>query len=223
MAEELTYQSYNDDSLIVFGNRNKFQRNMNVIGGRWNSRKDGWIVPIINKNKLDNFISSLKKSDDEHVDTRKKYHREDSEVEDSDEEETVTESKKNVSRESSHDRKLRDNHAKRKYGNHDPMVYNRPIVDGGVHDENPYSYYKSFNKKPVDFRKEHDISDSEDSEDLESSTDEDSSSSDGFPSPGTPRKRDGYAKNNSRDLDYLYHTVRDLQKRMGNIENANRR
>lgn len=233
MAEELTYKSYHDDSLIVFGNRSKFQKNMNLIGGRWNSRKDGWIVPLTNKNKLDNFINSLKKTDDIDIDTdtRKKYHREDSEVEDSEEETEkkgddilLTESKRNLSTDRIHDRISRNNNAKRKYGNHDPMIYNKPIVDGEVRDENPYSYYKSFNKKPADFRKEHDISDSDDSEELESSTEEDSSSSsDGFPSPGTPRKRDDYAKHNSRELDYLYHTVRDLQERMRHIEKTNRR
>ena len=77
MTDELTYQNYDDKSLIVFGNKTKYQKNINLIGGRWNSKKNGWIIQTSNKNKLDNLISTLESN------TVKKYHREDSDSESS--------------------------------------------------------------------------------------------------------------------------------------------
>ena len=74
MSIELSYQTYDDKSLIVFGDRRKFQKQINLLGGRWNSRKEGWLLPTANRNKLDSFISSL--TPDENT-REKTYHRED--------------------------------------------------------------------------------------------------------------------------------------------------
>ena len=71
---EITYQEYDDKNLIVFGDRPKFQKHINLIGGRWNSKKDGWVLPLNNKNKLENFIHSIKENGT--LPKLKKYNRE---------------------------------------------------------------------------------------------------------------------------------------------------
>lgn len=247
MDATLTYQNFDDKSLLVYGDRNRYQKQINLLGGRWNSKKNGWIVPVSNKNKLDNLISG-----------EKKYHREDSDdsVEEDDnieelempseksipetsidEEKVILEDKRLLEyRRREEENRLRErrkrdelkrreeeNNAKRKYANRDPMVYNRSFVE----EEDPYQYYKSFNKKPVDFRRMNNISESEsESEsDVESSSSEYSeSSSDGFPSPSTPRRRDSYRKEDSRSYNELVNKVHDLQRRVSMMEiNSSRR
>jgi len=237
MNAELTYKNYDDKNIIVFGDKTKYQKQINLMGGRWNSRHNGWIVPIANKNKIDNIIEGH---------PQKIYHREEISSED---DESDTEKKtdsilepeiKNISsddlkkhlheenkKKEEEVRQLRD-YAKRKYTKDDPKLYERSFKDEDDYEENPYEYYRSFNKKPKEFRKLNDISDSEsddydDSEDLESSSDSDESesSSDGFPSPRTPRKRDSYRYDRDKEkhsYDELYNKVQDLQRRMSEME-----
>jgi hypothetical protein len=120
-------------------------------------------------------------------------------------------------------RREEENHAKRKYGKQDPMVFNKSFKsESESEDENPYEHYKSFNKKPIDFRKMHNISDSED-DSVEESSDYSESSSDGFPSPSTPRRRDDYRKTDNKTYNELYNKVQDLQRRMTEMEINNRR
>jgi hypothetical protein len=83
MSDELTYQENDEKTLIVFGNRTKFQKNINLMGGRWNSKKNGWVLPISNKNKLDSFIKYVKENG---VPEIRKYHREDTDNDDSEDE-----------------------------------------------------------------------------------------------------------------------------------------
>jgi hypothetical protein len=275
MSVELSYQTYDDKSLIVFGDRRKFQKQINLLGGRWNSRKEGWLLPVVNRNKLDGFISSLTPDETSHDKT---YHREDSESESNESEkediaplpleklpeiESIFEkpeddaksrqsnqsSEKINSRREDDERRLleyrrrdeenrlrerrkreelkrrdEENHAKRKYGKQDPMVFNKSFKEDSDGEDNPYEYYKSFNKKPIDFRKMHNISDSEDeSESVEESSEYSESSSDGFPSPSTPRRRDDYRKTDHKTYNELYNKVQDLQRRMTEMEIDNRR
>ncbi len=257
MDESLTYQSYDDKSLVVYGDRNKYQKQVNLLGGRWSSKKNGWIVPLTNKNKLDILITG-----------EKKYHREDSD--DTEDEDEINENLSNAKIDSNSDenidsdkeptlfenksqdlgrtdrltneekrmmeyrrreeenrlrerrkreelkRREEENNAKRKYAKKDPMVYNRSFAD----EEDPYEYYRSFNKKPVDFRRINNISEDEtESDDVESSSTEYSdSSSDGFPSPSTPRRRDSYKKENSKSYNELVNKVHDLQRRVSMME-----
>jgi hypothetical protein len=111
------------------------------------------------------------------------------------------------------------------------MVYNKSFKVE-TQDQSPYSYYKSFNNKPVDFRKMNDISDSDSESDYETETDEDvddssseysDSSSDGFPSPGSPRKREDYRKSDSKSYNELYTRVQDIQRRLSEMEIQNKR
>jgi hypothetical protein len=210
MSVKITYEPYDEKSLLVFGDRDTHQRTLNLLGGRWNTRKSGWILPISNKNKLDNFITTLSDLEDgvktPTLRDHKVYHREDSASED-DEEKTTDD----------HDRK----NAKYKYSKKDPMLYNKSVLPSTEIDENPYDYYRTFNKKPVDFKRDNGIYDSDNSNDLESSSEEESSSSDDFPSPGTPGKRSRYRKVPSQDYNELYHRVQDLQKRVSEMELQN--
>ena len=63
MDKHLSYQDHDEKTIIVYGDRKKYQKQVNLLGGRWNSKKNGWLVPISNKNKIDNLIS-LKIPDD---------------------------------------------------------------------------------------------------------------------------------------------------------------
>lgn len=212
MSDRITYEPFDGKSLLVFGDRDKFQKNMNLLGGRWNSRKSGWIIPLTNKNKLDNFISTLTDSDFVKSPHPKKYHREDS----ASEEEYSPPHKTRRELDGASDEEADRTHAKHKYGKHDPMIYNQTISPAKDQLDNPYDYYKSFNRKPADFRKENELYDSDD---LESSTSEDTtSSSDDFPSPGTPRRCSRYKKTVDDGYGKLCHKVKDLQKRMAEME-----
>ena len=237
MNAELTYKNYDDKSIIVFGDKTKYQKQINLMGGRWNSKHNAWIVPNVNKNKIDNLIEGH---------PQKIYHRE--EIRSEDESSDTEDEKKsdiiqplhevsvdsNLLKRHHHEeekRKEEENRirkrddGKKKYTKHDPKLYERSFKDEDDFEENPYEYYRSFNKKPVDFRKINNISDSEsdDSEDLESSSSSEysESSSDGFPSPRTPRKRDSYKYDREREkysYSELYNKVQDLQRRMSEME-----
>lgn len=269
----LTITNYDEKNFLVFGDRNKYKKQINLLGGRWNSKKNGWIVPIINKNKLEKIIEG-----------EKNYHREDSDNDSEDIEKDESEkdevdntdtvskelfknepdieekinmnsSFKNIEDDNEEKRrkekilyeekrfadyrrreeenrlreKLRreeikrkeeENNAKNKYGKKDPMLYNRSFTE----EEDPYKYYKSFNKKPVDFRRLNNISESESESESESdvessSTEYSESSSDGFPSPSTPKRKYQYRE----DYNDLCYKLEDLQKRVYMIENNHRR
>lgn len=73
------------------------------------------------------------------------------------------------------------------------------------------SFYKTFTKKPTDFRKIHDVDEDDEDEDSYSSSSYGSSSSDGFPSPETP----GVKEYNSIQL---YEIITDLKNRVRNLE-----
>lgn len=79
----------------------------------------------------------------------------------------------------------------------------------------PKSYYKSFNSKPVDFKKinRFDNSDEEEDEDNYSSSSHHSSSSDGFPSPSTPGRR--YS---SHEIEELYDVINGMQRKINFLE-----
>lgn len=82
------------------------------------------------------------------------------------------------------------------------------------------SYYKNFNKKPVDFRAMYGSSDEENN--YSSSRDSASESSDDFPSPGTPQRRHKtYRK--EEDHTELFEKVKELQRRMYEMELKNKR
>ena len=55
----LSYTVYNDRSLSVKGDRNKFSDDVKKLGGKWNPRtRDGgsWILPIEKENDIKNLI-----------------------------------------------------------------------------------------------------------------------------------------------------------------------
>ena len=81
-------------------------------------------------------------------------------------------------------------------------------------------YYRSFSKKPVDFRQ---LYGSE--TESYSSTSSESESSDDFPSPDTPVKRRHKDQKRSRDNNHgeLFNKVKDLQRRLYEMEIKNRK
>ena len=77
---------------------------------------------------------------------------------------------------------------------------------------NPMEYYRSFNKKPIDFKE---LYASSDDEKLSSSSDE-GESSDDFPSPRTPKKR-------TTNQEELFNKVKKLERQLAVMEEENRK
>lgn len=83
----------------------------------------------------------------------------------------------------------------------------------------PIQYFKSFTKKPKDFRSLHALSDDE----VNSSSD-DSDSSDGFPSPTVPIKKNKKKSNyTSEDFDEMFSKVTEMSRKMHQLEIQNRK
>ena len=91
--------------------------------------------------------------------------------------------------------------------------------------ENPLKYYKNFNKKPVDFKKINNYSDSEDdrSNKYSSSSRSSNSSDESFPSPKTPKKRKNYFEEDKNDYSELLSEMKKLQKKLYEIEIENKK
>ena len=88
--------------------------------------------------------------------------------------------------------------------------------------ENPLQYYKSFNNKPLDFKKINEYE--SDDEDKFSSSAKSESSEDSFPSPKTPKKRKKYYKEESRtNYDDLFTEMKDLQRQIYEIQIENKK
>ena len=83
--------------------------------------------------------------------------------------------------------------------------------------KDPLAYFRSFSKKPADFRKLYGSSDSDKS--TYSSSTSQSESSDDFPSPNTPINKRG-SENNHKDL---FDKVNELQRRLHEMEVKNRK
>ena len=77
MAQELTYQNYDSKSLIIYGDKRKFQKKINSIGGRWRSKNNGWFIPVSNTTTLDSLILSFDQNEPAEV---TKYRSEDSDT-----------------------------------------------------------------------------------------------------------------------------------------------
>ena len=86
--------------------------------------------------------------------------------------------------------------------------------------EDPLAYFRSFSKKPVDFRKLYGPSES-DSASYSSSTSR-SESSDDFPSPKTPINNKGRQKSENNH-DELFEKVNELQRKLHELEVKNRK
>ena len=88
--------------------------------------------------------------------------------------------------------------------------------------DNPLQYYKSFNKKPIDFKTINNYK--SDEEDKFSSSAKSESSEDSFPSPKTPKKRKKYykeeTKNNYSDL---FSEMKDLQRQIYEMQIENKK
>lgn len=209
MTNELKYEVFDELNLLVSGSKLKFHKHVSNIGGVWNTKVKGWLLPIVKKTELDSLISSLKKSGVISVPI-KTYHREDS-----DDEESETDMPEIVP--------VFVPDVERRLSKASVPSPKEAVI-------NEIDYYKSFNTKPKQFREQRNIetysSDSEtsgsDTSIYSSSSGSGSSSeSDGFPDPRTPQKQHRTApKETYEDLRY---EIKNLQKRLSNIEIEKRR
>ena len=92
----LSYEKYNDKRLSVRGDKEYYQHILKNLGARWNSRMkggEGWLLNIDQEKNLIILINSLKEKEDQldkiekniKGEKDKKYHRENSDVEDNNE------------------------------------------------------------------------------------------------------------------------------------------
>ena len=86
---------------------------------------------------------------------------------------------------------------------------------------NPVLYYKTFNNKPIDFKKinKHDSSSEEDY----SSSSVASSSSGSFPSPRTPKKRKKYFQKEEDSYNNLFNEMKVLQRQLYEMQIENKK
>ena len=112
-----------------------------------------------------------------------------------------------------------DKENRRKAAKNKPSKETKDIVEHAmsVESKDPLAYFRSFSKKPVDFRKLYGPSDSDKS--AYSSSTSQSESSDDFPSPNTPINKRG-SENNHKDL---FDKVNELQRKLHEMEVKNRK
>jgi len=73
MSKNISYSLYDDNYLLVKGDKNELSSFMNLLKSKWNEEHKGWLVSNKNKEKIDKIININKR--------KKKYHREMSESE----------------------------------------------------------------------------------------------------------------------------------------------
>lgn len=264
---ELTYESYNDKSFAVRGDRAIYDGLLKKIGARWHPRMkggEGWLLNRSDEDALIELIEDQKKSQrlDEIAESarsrkgQKKYHRGESEDEGSDgsdgsdgsersersesEERPVVEAKspsdlepsesdespvrkasparkqRHTRSDSEDERKERKREKRRELEAEIARLEAKQAKKGSRHTDkradDPMGYYKSYGKKPKDFR---DLYASPHKS--YSSSDESTESDDDFPSPGSPRKRYQDALPDD-DMKSIVNRVNSMQKRLYEIE-----
>jgi hypothetical protein len=266
---EINYTVYNNKHLLVIGDKERHQKFIKTLAGRWNSRaknsEPGWLVPKEKEEALKEYILSLSSSKSVIIDTKKiniksrksqsKYHRAISESEDSDtnsesefsdidvnsankedkidkiqpkviKNEKVKSSMKDLKEKEKELSSYLDNEiikkkkleAKNKF----EMEKNEYEKRKGESKDNPITYYKSFNKKPIDFKKINNLSESEDN--ILSSSDDSSESEDSFPSPETPKKRKKYQYNDrNENFKDLFDEMKSLQRQIYELQLDNKK
>ena len=55
----LSYSAHNSKTVLVKGDKKKFASLLKQVDGRWNTKQDGWVVPIDNEKKLKNLMNAL--------------------------------------------------------------------------------------------------------------------------------------------------------------------
>lgn len=204
--DNLTYEKYNDKSLHVKGDKDKYSAIIKKLGGRWNGRLKkgaGWLVPINKEEELKALIRDLFPKKDEteaELETiqtsaksrkeQKKYHRAvsrpTSESEDEEEKEKVQEKEKLKERKKS--KKLKKNKKPPT-----PVVLSSSESDSSESSDEGL-YNRSNSRSSSD----------------SSSTSSSSSSSDDFPIHSHPKETDRYAK--------IATKVKDMQRAIYDLD-----
>ena len=55
----LSYSAHNLKTVLVKGDKKKFAPLLKQVEGRWNTKQDGWLIPVENEKKLKNLITAL--------------------------------------------------------------------------------------------------------------------------------------------------------------------
>ena len=187
----LSYQDYKNGYIVICENMKKYEDFFIPLGGKWvrDSEISGFLISKekeVQMKKIINFINIK-----EHAKSRKtqhKYHRAISDKEDDeDDDEDDDEEEEKDKKEN-----------RRKYKKSDPKTY-----------------YKSFDSKPINFRNIN-REDDDDSDTYSSSSTYEDSSSDNYPSPGTPERK-------NIKVDELIKTINNLENRIEYLEKKNRK
>jgi hypothetical protein len=222
----ISYEKYDENYLLVTGDQKKFDELLRSIGGKRIDTDDteGWVIrndkePRIQKlidavgkvSKLDNIKSSTKV-----IKGQRKYRRDVSDDDDNmEEDETDEKDEKDEKDELIGGVEETTSPA---YQPNDKVSIN--VVIPKVESDNesdPIDYYKTFGKKPSEFNEMH-ASSPATKYSSSASDSYDSSSSDDFPAPESPKKRGKYRVRDEQDVDGLFDRVRDMQRRLYEIE-----
>lgn len=206
--DNLTYEKYNDKSLHVKGDKDKYSAIIKKLGGRWNGRLKkgaGWLVPIDKEEELKSLIRDLFPQKDEteaELETiqtsaksrkeQKKYHRAVSRpTSESEEDEEVKQEKTEKLKQRKKSKKLK----KTKKPPTPVVVPSSSSSSDSSSDESDEGLYnRSMSRSSSD----------------SSSTSSSSSSSDDFPAHSYPKETDRYAK--------IATKVKDMQRAIYDLD-----
>lgn len=185
----LSYRDYKNSYLVTCENMNKYEDFFIPLGAKWvrDSEISGFLIPKEKEVQLKKIINFINIK--ENAKSRKmqhKYHRAVSDSEDTDED---------TDEDADEDKKVN----RKKYKKSDPKTY-----------------YKSFDSKPVNFKNINRNEDDESENEYSSSSTYEDSSSDNYPSPGTPERK-------NIKVDDLIKTINNLENRIEYLEKKNRK
>ena len=88
---------------------------------------------------------------------------------------------------------------------------------------NPELYYKTFNNKPIEFKKINKHSNDSSDEDIYSSSSAGSESSCSFPSPRTPKRRKKYFEKEEDSYNNLFDEMKEMKKQLYELQIENKK
>lgn len=201
----LSYSAHNLKTVLVKGDKKKFAPLLKQVEGRWNTKQDGWLIPIDNENKLKNLINALypenvpkekevivelkeEATKVKHYDTTAAAKAESDDSSDEDDKHKETPKAKQDENGSRSSRRYRRSRSPSSSSSSDDDQSPPRTRDKKQSDNQVDKYYKSFKKSPRSFSSSNLYDDDHIHLSSSSSSDYDSSSPD-FPNPSPKRNR----------------------------------
>lgn len=182
----LTYREYKNSYLVTCENMNKYEDFFIPLGAKW--VRDSEISGFLIPKEKEVQLKKIINfiNIKENAKSRKMQHKYHRAVSDSEEEDNDNE-------------EVNADRNRKKYKKSDPKTY-----------------YKSFDSKPVNFKNINRSEDDDSEDEYSSSSTYEDSSSDNYPSPGTPERK-------NIKVDDLIKTIHNLENRIEYLEKKNRK